>query len=467
MIQDTKKQKKESIPLINKDELKSFILENPQHYTLKLSLACTIASAALHSKHDWSGRDMVYHYLHVGVKNNEDEEQIIIGILHDLIEDSNWTAQDLRDVGFSEHIIHALESLTKKENQPYFEKVKQIAQNSISNIFTTLSHDGITKLNDHDHNMDLSRNEHHIGRKQIYNGRKYMISKEFLLATKKGTINKIENKWIKGSSKIINFAGKTLEKVAQFLNNKQAPITISDFVLNYRPDLFDIEILEKEDPEGFKKNKQRILEFQVNAQTVTQKKEKQEVKPQQIPKEKIIEMLENANDTGRDNCLNTALFIASQSLRSDLYDPALRYLSIAYKFKDSNYLMATSILYDVLKNTDWEIEDLRKIFKNKPRIIKALERTHPKETYINTATIKDWNSAVDSDEHKIVTAHLQYMLNFYNWRRMPEYSEIEAINFYIDINHFLRFAGDKNSHNNENITYYCINNTPIPKIKPF
>ncbi len=466
MTKDNQKQKKKTIPLIDKDRLKSHILKNPQYYTLKLSLACTIASAALHSKHDWSGRDMVYHYLHVGVKNNEDEEQIIVGILHDLIEDSDWTAQDLRDVGFDEHIIHAIKSVTKEKNQPYFEKVKQIAQNSISNIFTTLSHDGITKLNDNDHNMDLSRNEHHIGRKQIYNGRKYMISKEFLLATQKGIINKIENRWIKGPSKLINIAGAILEKVAHFLNNKQTAITVSDFVLDYRPDLFDIEILEKEDPEGFEKNKQRILEFQANAQKITQKV-KQEAKHQQIPKEQIISMLENANDTGRDNCLNTALFIASQSLRSDLHDPALRYLSIAYKFKDSNYLMATSILYDVLKNTDWEIDDLRKIFKNKPRIIKALERAHPKETCININTIKDWKNPIDSDEHKIVTAYLQYMLNFYNWRRMPEYSEIEAINFYIDINHFLRFSGDKNSYNIENMMNYCDNETPIPQIKPF
>jgi hypothetical protein len=76
----------------------------------------------------------------------------VVGVLHDVVEDSvepnRWTMDDLRAEGFSETILEALDSVTKREGEGYMDFVARAAANPIGRE---------VKLADLADNCDLSR----------------------------------------------------------------------------------------------------------------------------------------------------------------------------------------------------------------------------------------------------------------------------------------------------------------------
>ena len=78
----------------------------------------------------------------------DDENSTCVALLHDVVEDSAMTFDDLIKEGFNEEIINALRLLTHKENVPYMEYVKDIKKNETAKK---------VKLADLKHNSDLSR----------------------------------------------------------------------------------------------------------------------------------------------------------------------------------------------------------------------------------------------------------------------------------------------------------------------
>ena len=72
----------------------------------------------------------------------------IIGILHDLIEDTPWTLEDLRNEGFDEDIISALSFVTKKESEEYDVFISRIKTNPLAIR---------VKINDLEDNLDVRR----------------------------------------------------------------------------------------------------------------------------------------------------------------------------------------------------------------------------------------------------------------------------------------------------------------------
>jgi (p)ppGpp synthase/HD superfamily hydrolase len=50
----------------------------------------------------------------------------IAGLLHDIIEDTDWTAAQLRSVGVSDHVVALVEAVTNQRGVPYEEKVVRI-----------------------------------------------------------------------------------------------------------------------------------------------------------------------------------------------------------------------------------------------------------------------------------------------------------------------------------------------------
>ena len=60
------------------------------------------------------------------------EEEKIVAILHDVIEDSNTTLQDLKEQGFNNEIINAIDILTKKDNMDYFDYIKLVKTNDLA-----------------------------------------------------------------------------------------------------------------------------------------------------------------------------------------------------------------------------------------------------------------------------------------------------------------------------------------------
>ena len=77
------------------------------------------------------------------------ENEKICGVLHDLVEDTEWTFEDLRREGFSKTVIDALTCVTKiSDDEDYEEFTNRIAKNRLAVI---------VKINDLSDNMDVRR----------------------------------------------------------------------------------------------------------------------------------------------------------------------------------------------------------------------------------------------------------------------------------------------------------------------
>lgn len=87
--------------------------------------AVAIASDAHYDYDDMDGKPVILHDMAVGLAGKDDIE-IICGFLHDVIEETEWTAGKIRERGFSEHIIDTLMLLTRDRDIPYEEHLQRI-----------------------------------------------------------------------------------------------------------------------------------------------------------------------------------------------------------------------------------------------------------------------------------------------------------------------------------------------------
>lgn len=116
-----------------------------------------IAYRAHKDQTDKAGMPYILHILHVAANAGSDESCIAAALLHDTVEDSDMTFEELQKEGIPENIIDALRLLTHKENVPYIEYVKNIRKNEIART---------VKMADLLHNMDVRR----------LNGTEYQLS---------------------------------------------------------------------------------------------------------------------------------------------------------------------------------------------------------------------------------------------------------------------------------------------------
>lgn len=87
-----------------------------------LSKAILIATNAHHGQFDKGGNPYILHPFKVmNLLEESDEELQCIALLHDVIEDTKTTFQDLRDAGMTDRIIEAVRLLTKMPGQTYDE----------------------------------------------------------------------------------------------------------------------------------------------------------------------------------------------------------------------------------------------------------------------------------------------------------------------------------------------------------
>ena len=108
-----------------------------------------IALDAHKGQKDLDGKPAVLHPIAVGLMGSTDSE-IKAGFLHDVVEDSDLTIDDLRRKGVDEDVLAALELLTHDKGTDYFEYVSGIAN---SGNYTAIH----TKVNDLKHNFDRGR----------------------------------------------------------------------------------------------------------------------------------------------------------------------------------------------------------------------------------------------------------------------------------------------------------------------
>lgn len=90
-----------------------------------LAKAIEIATEALKEKTDSIGRPYIEHAMRVMDKMDTEEEKIV-AVLHDVIEETELSLQDLRENGFSRTVIENVGMLTKRSDMTYFDYIDDI-----------------------------------------------------------------------------------------------------------------------------------------------------------------------------------------------------------------------------------------------------------------------------------------------------------------------------------------------------
>ena len=116
-------------------------------YTTLTKKAIMIAFNAHKEQFDKTGLPYIFHPFHLA-EQMTDENSICVALLHDVVEDTDITFEDLQKEGFTEKIIDSLKLLTHNLDVPYVEYVKLIKTNPTARL---------VKLADLKHNSDLTR----------------------------------------------------------------------------------------------------------------------------------------------------------------------------------------------------------------------------------------------------------------------------------------------------------------------
>ena len=110
--------------------------------------AIEIATEAHRGQLDKAGCDYIEHPLRVMAAGKSLDEKIV-GVLHDVVEDTNWTFEGLAAEGFSAEVIEALRCVTKlSESELYDKFIARVKRNPLAVA---------VKLNDLSDNMDIRR----------------------------------------------------------------------------------------------------------------------------------------------------------------------------------------------------------------------------------------------------------------------------------------------------------------------
>ena len=116
---------------------------------LMLELALSIATEAHRGQFDKAGIDYIEHPIFVASQVDSEEEKAV-ALLHDVIEDSSVTAEELLNAGLPETVVTAVQILSKKKGQDYQTYLKTVKSNPLARA---------VKLADLKHNSDLLRLE--------------------------------------------------------------------------------------------------------------------------------------------------------------------------------------------------------------------------------------------------------------------------------------------------------------------
>ena len=123
-------------------------------YTELTKKALRISFEAHKDQKDKSGIPYVYHPFHLA-EQMEDEYSVCVALLHDVVEDSDITLNDLIEEGFPKEVTDAIGLMTHEDSVPYLEYVARIKNNPIARA---------VKLADLKHNSDLTRLDNIDGR---------------------------------------------------------------------------------------------------------------------------------------------------------------------------------------------------------------------------------------------------------------------------------------------------------------
>ena len=116
-------------------------------YTDLTKKALRLCFEAHRDQFDKSGLPYVFHPFHLA-EQMDTEETVCAALLHDVVEDTAYTLEDIAAMGFPKSVTDALALMTHDDAVPYLEYVAKLKDNPIARR---------VKLADLQHNSDLSR----------------------------------------------------------------------------------------------------------------------------------------------------------------------------------------------------------------------------------------------------------------------------------------------------------------------
>ncbi len=114
---------------------------------MNVDKAIEIAIKAHLGQVDKGGKPYILHPLRL-MMEFQNESEMIVAVLHDVVEDSDYTFEDLKKIGFSDEIINALNCLTKRNKEKYDDFILRVASNDLAVK---------VKIKDIKDNLDLTR----------------------------------------------------------------------------------------------------------------------------------------------------------------------------------------------------------------------------------------------------------------------------------------------------------------------
>ena len=111
----------------------------------QVELALAIALDAHKGQVDLDGKPAILHPLAVGMEG-KDLTEMCVGFLHDVVEDTDYTFERLREMGVALKIIRTLQVLTHDKSVPYMDYIRSIEASGNEAALQV-------KLNDLRHNL--------------------------------------------------------------------------------------------------------------------------------------------------------------------------------------------------------------------------------------------------------------------------------------------------------------------------
>lgn len=140
----------------------------------QIDIAVQIAGTAHAGQLDKDGNPVILHPLTVGMAGNT-ELEMVVGFLHDVVEDTDFSFEDLLEMGISVQAIETLKLLTHSKDTPYEEYIDRIITSGNQTAINV-------KLNDLTHNLKRGRAGGHT---EIVKKHEKAYAR-FIEATKKG-----------------------------------------------------------------------------------------------------------------------------------------------------------------------------------------------------------------------------------------------------------------------------------------
>ena len=112
-----------------------------------LGKAIALAAQAHQEQYDKAGAPYILHPLRLMLRMRS-ETDMMAAILHDVVEDTDWTLDKLQQAGFPDEVVQAVECLTHRDQETYEEFIARVMENPIARR---------VKLADLEDNMDMRR----------------------------------------------------------------------------------------------------------------------------------------------------------------------------------------------------------------------------------------------------------------------------------------------------------------------